>query len=652
MFLDPASMPMRMPGLANKIADGSQLYNPGNKMNASHCPTSAGKSPGFSRPTALRHTAMLLAMSGSLMMPETSAAADLATWDFSGLSGESASAPASSTDSAVQAAGAITRGSGLTGASADAAISAKGWTTDSSPDAGDYYEFSVTPAAGQMLDIDTLHFSEARSGTGIATFELRSSLDGFASVIDAAVGIPDNESYRNHSISLGSAFESISGQVYFRIYGYAAEGPTGSWRLRNHSVKGGLVLEGTSTAASGALSVSVSPTSFSESAGNPAAIGTITRTGDLGSALIVTLGSSDTSEAAVPAAVEIPANESEASFDVTAVDDIIADGNVPVTISAAASGYTDGGMQITVEDDGDVPPLVINEVDCDTPGSDTAEFIELFNKSGEALALDGFVVVLFNGSAEGNPSYRTIDLSGHVISGNGFLVIGNTGVANMDISLPLGELRNGADAIAIYMAEAASIPNGTPVASVSGLLVDAVVYDTNEVDDEELIAVLTTGKPQVDEGTGASSEANSIARVPDGGAAFDTTLFVAQAPTPGATNSPMPAGYGAWSGTHVGNQSPDLDFDDDGIANGTEYFMGSDPAAFTANPALESGTITWPRDASAVIAAFRVEVSTNLIDWEDATLNHAAGLSITASEVTFTPSPAAGSLFVRLSVTP
>ncbi|HVJ44926.1 MAG TPA: lamin tail domain-containing protein, partial [Luteolibacter sp.] len=42
------------------------------------------------------------------------------------------------------------------------------------------------------------------------------------------------------------------------------------------------------------LSVSVTPSAFSESAANPAASGTVTRTGDLTSALVVTLASSDT----------------------------------------------------------------------------------------------------------------------------------------------------------------------------------------------------------------------------------------------------------------------------------------------------------------------------------------------------------------------
>ncbi len=74
------------------------------------------------------------------------------------------------------------------------------------------------------------------------------------------------------------------------------------------------------------LGVSISPASISENGGT--ATGNVTRSNtDSGSPLTVNLASSDTSEAAVPATVTIPADEASATFVVTAVDDVSAGRN-------------------------------------------------------------------------------------------------------------------------------------------------------------------------------------------------------------------------------------------------------------------------------------------------------------------------------------
>ena len=42
--------------------------------------------------------------------------------------------------------------------------------------------------------------------------------------------------------------------------------------------------------------------------------------------------------------------------------------------------------------------VVINEIDYDQPGTDTAEFIELFNSSSSIISLDNYSIDLINGS--------------------------------------------------------------------------------------------------------------------------------------------------------------------------------------------------------------------------------------------------------------
>ena len=97
------------------------------------------------------------------------------------------------------------------------------------------------------------------------------------------------------------------------------------------------------------LTLSISPQSISENGGTATA--TVTRSNtDNSQPLTVDLSSSDTSEATVPAMVTIPANEASAIFTVTAVDDLILDGTVTVTITSSASEYVDGVATVDVSD--------------------------------------------------------------------------------------------------------------------------------------------------------------------------------------------------------------------------------------------------------------------------------------------------------------
>ena len=174
--------------------------------------------------------------------------------------------------------------------------------------------------------------------------------------------------------------------------------------------------------------------------------------------------------------------------------------------------------------------FTINEVDADTPGSDTAEFVELYDGGVGNTSLDGLSVVFFNGSDDA--SYEAFDLDGLSTNADGFFVLGNPGVANVDLTFEpggSGALQNGADAVALYEADATDFPNDTPVTTTN--LLDAVVYDTNDGDDAGLLTGLgqTT---QFNENANSNGVTESNSRVPDG-----TGEFVAQAPTPGTANS-------------------------------------------------------------------------------------------------------------------
>lgn len=68
--------------------------------------------------------------------------------------------------------------------------------------------------------------------------------------------------------------------------------------------------------------------------------------------------------------------------------------------------------------------IIINESDSDTPGVDTAEFIELKTPQPNS-PLDGYVLVLFNGSKSGgDSSYFALNLDGFTSDFNGLFVLG------------------------------------------------------------------------------------------------------------------------------------------------------------------------------------------------------------------------------------
>jgi hypothetical protein len=156
--------------------------------------------------------------------------------------------------------------------------------------------------------------------------------------------------------------------------------------------------------------------------------------------------------------------------------------------------------------------LVINELDCDSPGIDDKEFVEL-KSDAPNTSLNGYVLVFFNGSASGaDSSYFTIDLDGYTTDDNGLLLIGSDAVEPFpQLLIAANVIQNGADAVAIYLADEIDFPEGTLATQTN--LIDALVYDTADADDTELMALLGVTE-QINEGSGNNT--NSIQRNNDG----------------------------------------------------------------------------------------------------------------------------------------
>lgn len=198
-------------------------------------------------------------------------------------------------------------------------------------------------------------------------------------------------------------------------------------------------------------------------------------------------------------AIVVPADAQSATFTYT---DAAGDGTATVTASLGASS-----SETTITVSMGANHLVINEVDYDQPGTDAAEFIEIYNPTGAPISLANVALVLVNGA--NNQAYptatSTIDLSpvGSIPAG-GYLVIAGANIAvnppalKLDPGWTTDAVQNGApdgialvdtatntliDALsyegAITMAEVPGIAN--PVSLVEGTVLSTSVQDNGAV---------------------------------------------------------------------------------------------------------------------------------------------------------------------------
>lgn len=151
----------------------------------------------------------------------------------------------------------VTRGPGVSYAGGSD-YSAQYWTTGYFYDPNDYYQFTIAPKPGYKISLTYLQFNFIRNTGGPSRIEVRTSLDGYASLIysDNAIGTGNNGT----SFSLGNRFPNLTGSVTFRVYGCRATSPYGTLRVGAYvgytkvllpsGALAGIVIKGTRTQTS------------------------------------------------------------------------------------------------------------------------------------------------------------------------------------------------------------------------------------------------------------------------------------------------------------------------------------------------------------------------------------------------------------------
>jgi len=226
----------------------------------------------------------------------------------------------------------------------------------------------------------------------------------------------------------------------------------------------------------------------------------------------------------IPATVTVPHESVEATFLYTAPSTAF---SAEITASLGVDALV-ADIEVV---EGLAPGLVINEVDYDTVGTDSAEYVEIYNAGSAGVVLDGLTLITFNGATD--DEVARYNLSGSLGAGEFMLLAGDdvvvpAGVAS--IALPDNSLQNGSpDGLALFD-------------TVSGEIVDALCYE-GSMTSVSISGV--AGSFSLVEGTATSAEDNnrsatSLIRHPDGA---DTDVAAddwaeTTTPTPGEPNIP------------------------------------------------------------------------------------------------------------------
>ena len=115
------------------------------------------------------------------------------------------------------------------------AISNTGWNV-TSIDLTKYLEIRLSPNTNYAINFNDFKFDALRSATGAASWAIRSSSDNFTTnITTGTVGT----AFTTNTISLTSAsFQNTNSEFKIRIYGYAATGIGGTFRIDNITFSG------------------------------------------------------------------------------------------------------------------------------------------------------------------------------------------------------------------------------------------------------------------------------------------------------------------------------------------------------------------------------------------------------------------------------
>jgi DNA/RNA endonuclease G (NUC1)/PKD repeat protein len=122
------------------------------------------------------------------------------------------------------------------------ALGTTGFSTNAGPPTSSYsyLAFSLTVSNGYQASLSSIRFDDRASATGPQSFDIQiSQQSNFSTVLyDTGVHSTHQAFTATPMNSLALTNAGLTGTVFFRIYGYAAGGSAGTWRLDNLNLQG------------------------------------------------------------------------------------------------------------------------------------------------------------------------------------------------------------------------------------------------------------------------------------------------------------------------------------------------------------------------------------------------------------------------------
>jgi hypothetical protein len=185
--------------------------------------------------------------------------------------------------------------------------------------------------------------------------------------------------------------------------------------------------------------------------------------------------------------------------------------------------------------------LVINEIDYDQPGVDSAEYVELYNAGPNPVNLGDFRLMFYNGSSSGttgNKPYDSIALPTQTLSAGAFFVIcsssGKVPNCNLSLTPATNAIQNAASATATTPS-----PDAVYLQDIQqGNIVDVVSYEGDCIAPYLETAGVPPGNSDTIVADSVLAKYFSIGRYPDGTDSNNNSVdFRHMCSTPGAPNA-------------------------------------------------------------------------------------------------------------------